>query len=248
MSVLVPSWVVHEGDCLDVLKTLADDSVVGVVTDPPYSSGGRQPTSARNTLSKNGLREDEDWFLGDNMGSDTYLWWMREIARECLRIAEPGSQAHVFTDWRQYTTLNNAWESVGWTLRSVLVWDKDRGGAMGSFWRNNHEWTCIYVKGKPKDLPHFSFFNTWRGAKPQGGLHPTQKPVRLMRYLCSAHVPKPGALLDPFTGSGTTGVAALLEGFSFVGIEREPAFVAESRKRIAEAAQVQTAGSTKLVG
>lgn len=227
-------WALYAGDCLDVLRKLPDDSIDVVCTDPPYCSGGRNPTQARGILSKSNHSRTE-WFLGDNMGSDTYLWWMREVARQCVRIAKMGSQAQVFTDWRQYTTTVAAWESVGWTLRNVLVWDKARGGAMGSYWRNNHEWVCIFSKGKPRPLAHRSTYNTWTGTKPQGGQHPTEKPVDLMRYLLSSV--GGGAVLDPFAGSGTTGVAALAEGMEFVGIDHEPAFVDIAAARLREAAR-----------
>lgn len=231
--------MIHNADCLDGMRGLDANSVDAIVTDPPYASGGRQAAGARGVTSKSNqeYRPDEEWFLGDNMGSDSYLWWMREVARECLRVARAGSQAQVFTDWRQYTTLVTAWETVGWTLRSVVVWDKAKGGAMGSYWRNNHEWVAVFTKGKPRPLAHRSCFNTWTGAKPHGGLHPTEKPVALMRYLLSTVTPRGGVILDPFTGSGTTGVAATLEGFQFIGIERDSGYCDLARTRIAAATQ-----------
>jgi len=66
--------------------------------------------------------------------------------------------------------------------------------------------------------------------------HPTVKPVALMRWLCRLVAPPGGVVLDPFAGSATTGVGALLEGFRFVGVEREPDYaeVAEARLRHAE--------------
>jgi site-specific DNA-methyltransferase (adenine-specific) len=211
---------------------MADASVDAIVTDPPYCSGGRQSTGERNAISKRRSMDDADWFLGDNMGTETYLWWMRLMAREGLRICTPGSLAYVFTDWRQYPTLVHAWESVGWTLRSVVVWDKGKTG-MGSHWRNSHEWAAVFAKGKPRPLPHHSFFNVWSGSKPTGKEHPTEKPVGLMRYLCQSVTPAGGVILDPFCGSGSTGVAAVAEGFRFIGVEREPDFVAISRRRLA---------------
>lgn len=234
--------IIH-GDALEVLRGMPNASVDAVIMDPPYASGGRNPAAARNIVAKSD-RDDADWFIGDNMGSDTYIWLMREVARECLRVATAGSHAHVFTDWRQYTTLVTAWESVGWSLRSVVVWDKQRGGAMGSFWRNNHEWVAVFVKGKHRALPHGGFFNTWQGTKPQGGLHPTEKPLALMRYLVSSATPSDANLpiLDPFCGSGTTGVASLIEGRHFIGIEREPSYVEIARKRIADAQAELTLG------
>ena len=62
--------------------------------------------------------------------------------------------------------------------------------------------------------------------------HPTVKPVELMRWLCRMVTPKGGTVLDPFTGSGSTGVAAMREGFEFVGIEREAEYVEIARARI----------------
>jgi site-specific DNA-methyltransferase (adenine-specific) len=224
---------VIQGDCLDVLAAMAAETVSAIATDPPYCSGGRQQATARNVITKSDSRAPDEWFIGDNMGVDTYVRWMRQIARESLRVCTLGSQAFVFTDWRQYTNLVTAWESVGWSLRSCIVWDKNRGGAMGSYWRNNHEWVAVFTKGPPRRLPNCSFFNTWTGCKPKGGKHPTEKPVELMRYLLRSVTPAGGIVVDPFCGSGTTGQAAVLEGFSFVGIEREPAYVEIAKTRIA---------------
>lgn len=67
--------------------------------------------------------------------------------------------------------------------------------------------------------------------------HPTVKPVALMRWLCRLITPPGGLILDPFTGSGTTGIAAALEDFRFLGIEREPEYVAIAEARIAKATE-----------
>ena len=64
-------------------------------------------------------------------------------------------------------------------------------------------------------------------------VHPTVKPIELMRWLVRLVTPPGGLVLDPFTGSGTTGCAAMLEGFRFVGLEREPEYAAIARARIA---------------
>lgn len=71
--------------------------------------------------------------------------------------------------------------------------------------------------------------------KARANQHPTVKPVALMRYLCRLYTPTGGLILDPFMGSGTTGVAAMKEGFRFIGIERDPESFAISCARIAHA-------------
>ena len=78
----------------------------------------------------------------------------------------------------------------------------------------------------------------------QGGVgrnfHPCVKPTALMRYLCRLVTPPGGVVLDPFMGSGSTGKAAVLEGFGFVGIEKEAEYLAIAERRI-EHAQMQPA-------
>jgi DNA modification methylase len=68
--------------------------------------------------------------------------------------------------------------------------------------------------------------------RPRGNHHPTVKPTALMRYLCRLVTPPGGVVLDPFTGSGSTGKAAVLEGFRFIGIEREAEYVEIAKARI----------------
>ena len=68
----------------------------------------------------------------------------------------------------------------------------------------------------------------------EGNLHPTVKPTELMRYLCRLITPKDGIILDPFMGSGSTGKAALLEGFNFTGIEMQEEYYDIANKRINE--------------
>ena len=71
--------------------------------------------------------------------------------------------------------------------------------------------------------------------RPRGNHHPTVKPTDLMRYLCRLVTPPGGVVLDPFAGSGSTGKGAVLEGFRFIGIEREAEYVEIAKARIAAA-------------
>lgn len=101
--------------------------------------------------------------------------------------------------------------------------------------------------GYSKDRHQFSYGDTGSAARffycakasksdrSEGNVHPTVKPTDLMRYLCRLVTPPGGVVLDPFMGSGSTGKAAVLEGFRFVGIEREAEYVEIARARIAGA-------------
>jgi site-specific DNA-methyltransferase (adenine-specific) len=74
--------------------------------------------------------------------------------------------------------------------------------------------------------------NNGENAPSNFNIHPTVKPTSLMRYLCKLITPKGGVILDPFLGSGSTGKAAILEGFNFIGIEKEEEYFLISSKRI----------------
>ena len=68
--------------------------------------------------------------------------------------------------------------------------------------------------------------------EPSANIHPTVKPVELMKYLCRLITPKGGTILDPFMGSGSTGIAAKDEGFDFIGIEKEKEYFDIAKQRI----------------
>ena len=103
-----------------------------------------------------------------------------------------------------------------------LIWHKKNDGR--SFSECEMAWTNFN-----KQMRHFQ--HHWSGEQKK---HPTQKPLAVMQW-CLSFLPSDIAILDPFMGSGTTGVAALKRGNPFIGIEKEPAFFEVACKRIAAA-------------
>jgi len=209
------TWTVVHADCLDVLPTLADGSVDAVVTDPPYGIG---EASGRNRsgggVDKNGL-----FVASIDYGSDS---WDDSTAdagvAEALRVSR-----HQIVFGGNYYDLP---PTPCW-----LVWDKENGDNCFAdcelAWTNltkavrriRHLWSGFARKGVAG--------RTSRGLYP----HPTQKPVGVMQW-CIGHLPPGDLILDPFCGSGTTGVAALRLGRRFIGIEREAKWAELSRERI----------------
>lgn len=80
----------------------------------------------------------------------------------------------------------------------------------------------------------------------EGNNHPTVKPTKLMRYLMRLVTPPGGVVLDPFMGSGTTGVAAIIEGFCFIGVEREAEYVEIARRRIEAERDLFSTATTEI--
>ena len=93
----------------------------------------------------------------------------------------------------------------------------------------------IYDKNKGSAARFFYSAKASKADRGEGNHHPTVKPTALMRYLCRLVTPPGGVVLDPFMGSGSTGKAAVLEGFRFIGIEREAEYVEIARARVAHA-------------
>lgn len=225
------------GDALEVLRTLPDASVDAVITDPPYCSGGFSETGRRQAKGQ-GLRSktirDIGWFVNDNMGTMGVVWLLRTIAVEASRLLRDGGSLCVFTDWRMIAPLAPALESSGLRWQNLLVWDKGSPG-LGVGFRPQHEIILHYVKsvGVFHDNRFGNVLHTNR-IHSSKRLHQTEKPLALMRSLCRVVTPSSGVVLDPFAGSGTTCLAARLEGMRYIGIEREATYVDIARQRLGE--------------
>lgn len=227
------AWEVAQGDCLDVMGRMREACVDAVVTDPPYSSGTRREAAKGVRKSMTRSHEDSSWFGSDSLTTNGLVFLVRACALQWHRLLKPGGHVLAFIDWRMYPAVAAAIESADLRHAGLLVWDKTYFG-MGTGFRNQHELVVHFTKGvagvQRKDVG-----NVLRAKPVRGGDHPTEKPVDLLQTLLTVVTPPGGIVLDPFTGSGTTGVAAVQEGFRFIGIEREAQYVEIARARIAAA-------------
>lgn len=129
--------------------------------------------------------------------------------------------------------------------RGEGIFHADSGSASRFFFvakasRSDRDAGCEMLKAAPRDVSRKEGNPGGdnprnRGLDPRQNTHPTVKPTELMRYLCRLVTPPGGTVIDPFMGSGSTGRGAILEGFNFVGIEKEEAYMPIARARIREA-------------
>ena len=220
------SWTMHHGDAFTVLPTLPAGSIDCLVTDPPYNSGGRTNAeranqSARSKYVSGDAKHDLATFAGDNKDQRSYTWWLTVLLAESLRASTDGASCLVFTDFRQLPATSDALQAAGWTWRGVVPWIKPNTRPCKNGFKRSAEYVLWGTNGEPFRHEVPIYLDGWlKGSQPLGKnrKHITQKPVEIMRELVKVCRPG-GTVLDPCAGAGTTGVASLLEGRKFVGLE-----------------------------
>lgn len=211
-----------EDDCLEVLKRIPDASISAVVTDPPYGI---------NTKSA-GNRKISPW---PDLCNAAY--WYVAWLRECRRVLDSTGSLWTCLNWRSLPTFQKASCDLKWPIESLMVWDKDWISTSHiKALRPRYEMVALFAMPdfviKDRSIPDIQCF-PWSAYKPNG--HPAEKPVDLMRFCINVGASSGGLVLDPFAGSGTTLVAAVLEGRRAIGIECNPAYAEIARRRVAAA-------------
>ncbi|MDR3100773.1 MAG: site-specific DNA-methyltransferase [Paraburkholderia sp.] len=226
------------GDALGILPRLAD--VDAVLTDPPYSSGGqyasdRKADTRTKYVSTGSSAMALPDFLGDNRDQRAFYFWSTLWSGAALRASKPGAVCCVFSDWRQLPVSTDYLQAGGWTWRGIVPWVKTSARPqMGRFTAQ-----CEYVVwGSNGQLPTDRGVGVLPGfyeyQSPQPRVHITQKPLGLMADLLEV-APADSLILDPFMGSGTTGVAAVQKGHRFIGIEWSPVIFDVACRRLERA-------------
>ncbi len=219
----------YHGDCLEVLRTLEPGSVDAVVTDPPYGIGY---VSSRTTRPDGSPRVKRASFGADEL--DTR--WLDGAFAACA----PDACLYCFTRWDVMPVWKEAIETAGFKIRQRLVWNKCHW-KMGDlrYYGSQIEDVLFATKGTPP--MHWehrigNLFSSSSAYLPEGQYdHPTQKPEIIMRQFVTHSTPEGATVLDPFMGSGTTGVACVQTGRNFIGIELDRGYFEIAEKRIREA-------------
>ena len=236
--VVIGGATLYLGDCMSVMEHLPP--VDGVLTDPPYSSGGqfrgdRAMDTRTKYLNTGSGNESLAGFGGDTRDQRSFHFWASLWASAAMRATKSGGIACFFTDWRQLPVTTDYLQSGGWLWRGIVPWSKPlfrpqmgRFGAQCEYvvWGSNGP---LPVSRDVRCLPGF-----FSQSAPQSREHVTQKPVELMLEIVEI-IPARGVVFDPFMGSGTTGVAAIQSGRQFIGCELIEAHFDVACRRIEQA-------------
>ena len=212
---------IHNVDAFDYLPTLPAESFDAIVTDPPYSSGGKDVQRRKGDGVNKYLKGCSMEFDDGTRDQLAHYSWTLQWLRACRRVLKDGGWLMVFTDWRQLPLMCTAVQVAGYCWQGVNTWHKPNSRPMlGRFFRGD-EFIVMASKGRidTTGQPRKSYAQQWAGMlSPKERHHATSKPVDLMRHLLQAVRPG-GRVLDPFAGGGSTLVAAESMGLDSVGLE-----------------------------
>jgi len=235
-----------QGDCLDVMKKIPNESIDLIITDPPYKttpygSAGNSGGMFRQSMTKKGMI-----FAFNDIDCKYY-------APEFYRVLKDGSHCYVmtnhvnlihmlstFTDLRTDEEIESGVKPYGFHFIKSLIWDKGNK-IMGRFYMSQFEYILFFRKGKGVQINNcgtsdiLSIPNKKQKGEDGKNLHDTEKPVELMKILVENSSKENGIVLDPFMGIGATGVAALNSNRSFIGVELDEKYFNIAKERIENA-------------
>jgi site-specific DNA-methyltransferase (adenine-specific) len=199
------------------MQNIPDDSIDMILTDPPYGM----------SFQSNHRKEKYKEITGDNK-----LDWIEEFVNQSYRVTKKNTAHYIFCSFHNIDIFKQAFEKK-FKVKNILVWEKNNtsmGDLKGDF-APKIEFILFIQKGRrlingKRDPNIFKF------ARTGNNLHPTEKPVDMFEYLLSKFSNERETILDPFAGSGTTGVACKNTGRDYILIEKEPEYIEIINKRL----------------
>ena len=236
------------GDCLQHMKAMHKkhgESIDFIFCDPPYflSNGGISCQNGRMVKVDKGAWDKS---AGAERNHQFNLEWLGL----CRKLLKPDGSIMVSGTFHVIHSVGFAMQQLGFKLLNNIVWEKPNPPPNLScryfthstetiIWaaKNNRARHTFNYKQMKEDNGGRQMKDVWRITAPKKqekteGRHPTQKPLQLLRRIIAAATDPGDLVLDPFSGSGTTGLACLESGRRYIGIELDKDYVELSRKRI----------------
>lgn len=226
------------GDCLEVMDELPAYSFRLIVTDPPYlftkkrgNDGGTHSKRFSSSPLYDYSQPEEVCLIKMRYGRDECFAWLNKTPRLMRKY-----DAYIFCSDEQIC-IYQEWASLNGYKSSVLVWEKPVGIISKKRWSQNAEYVVrIYENGtKLNNVADSSMYGRVLHYTPiRKKHHPTEKPVAMLEHLVQMSSRDGDAVLDPFFGSGSTGVACQRLGRMYVGIERYEPYYKVAKERLKE--------------
>ena len=218
------------GDAIDFMKTLDDESVDLIVTDPPYKITARGCSGNSGGNMKSKLSMQGKIFKHNDIKPIEYI-------PEFYRLLKDGSHCYIMTNHVNLQEILNTATKCGFHFIKSLIWDKGNK-IMGRFYMSQFEYILFFRKGKGKKINKCGTADILRvpNKKTKGedgkNIHDTEKPVELMKILIENSSQKGDLVLDPFIGVGAVGVACKELNRDYIGIELDEKYYNIACKRV----------------
>ena len=218
------------GNCLDTLKNIPNESIDLIVTDPPYPTTSRGNAGNSGGMLQKDINKKGKVFTYNNINC-------KEYAPEFYRLLKDGSHCYVMTNHINLIDMLNTFTDVGFHFIKSLIWNKGNK-IMGQYYMSQYEYILFFRKGKGKKINNcgtsdiLSISN--KKTKDKGGknIHDTEKPIELMEVLVNNSSQENELVLDPFMGVGSTGIACIKNNRNFIGIEIDENYFTIAKERM----------------
>lgn len=226
-----------EGNCIDKLKDIGMESVDLIFADPPYNLSGNNCLtvhSGKPVTCHKGV-----WDEIDDIHQFNLKW-----VNECKRVLKPSGTLWISGTLHNHPSIGMALKELGWWIINDIIWYKPNATPLLSCNRFVPSTELIWVASKTKkyyfnyalakEINNFKQMrNLWTiSAKRHVTPHPTEKPEELLERILRIGSKEGNTVLDPFMGSGTTGVVAQKLRRNFIGIEINAEYLSYARKRL----------------
>lgn len=243
--------IIIEGDCIDLLAQIKDKSIDFIFADPPYNLNLGSQLLRPDGSEVVGVKEE--WDRYESFGA--YDKFLEGWLTHCRRILKPSGSIAVIGSYHNIFRVGAKLQDLGFWIQNDIIWRKSNPtpNFRGTRLTNAQE-TIIWASANAKKAPKFNYKSLKAGNDDsqmrsdwllpicQGAerlrdasgrsLHPTQKPLRLLERLIAMTTNEGDIVLDPFAGTGTTGVAAARLNRRFIGFERDPAYASAAKARL----------------
>jgi len=226
------------GDCRDILPTLADESIDMIWTDPPYGHGNHDGDFNARLNEHRGIADqpiandgaDEMRAVVDAMLTEASRLLKADCCCCCCCCGGGGPRP-------TFAWVADRMDRAGLSFFHSVIWDKVNPG-LGWRYRRQHEMVMVAHRAGGKLLwrdQKRASPNIYQQMPPRNRVHPNEKPVEMVGHFLDLHSAPGQVVLDPFMGSGTTGVAAARMGRTFIGVEMDEGHFDTACRRIDEA-------------
>lgn len=222
---------VYNTDAIEWLKTLDNDSVDLIVSDPPYRVT-QHGHSGLGGIFKTKVGEDKK--LNGKLFEHNEVD-VNDYAGELYRVLKPDSHCYIMTNDRNLQNFLNVFTNIGFNFCKLLIWDK-QNKITNQYYMNQVEYILFMYKGRNKQINNCGTSNliSVNNVKNKTHNHPTEKPVELMEILIKNSTNEGDLVLDPFVGVGATPVACQNLKRNFIGCELDKVYYDTTMERLNE--------------